>query len=318
MRVLGTGSALPAFTLDNERLTEFLDTSDEWIRTRTGICSRQVMTDETILQLATQAATRALENAGLAAGDLDYILCSTVQADTITPSLGCMLQKELGTNCPAVDINGACSGFIYALDLADAYLKSGKAGRMLVVSAESMSRIANWTDRSTCVLFGDGAGAVVLDAGEGMFRANLTSNGLVAPLHLTAPSGNSPFMEHGEPMKGLYMDGPEIYKFAVSHSSADLRRVAEDAKINLDDIDHYLLHQANKRIVDAVRTRLKQPEEKFPTNIAVRGNTSSASIPILLDEENRKGRFHRGDLLAMSAFGAGLTTGACILEWTRE
>lgn len=318
MRILGTGSALPAFTLTNDRLTEFLDTSDEWIRTRTGICSRQVMTDETILQLATQAAIRALENAGLTAADLDYVLCSTVQADTITPSLGCLLQKELGAGCPAVDINGACSGFIYALDLADAYLKAGKAQRMLVVSAESMSRIANWTDRSTCVLFGDGAGAVVVDAGEGLFRANLTSDGCAAPLHLTAPSGNSPFMEHGEPMKGLYMDGPEIYKFAVSHSFGDLRRVAEDAEIDLDDIDHYLLHQGNKRIVDAVRTRLKQPEEKFPTNIAVRGNTSSASIPILLDEENRKGRFHRGDLLAMSAFGAGLATGACILEWTRE
>ena len=318
MRILGTGSAVPAFTLENERLTEFLDTSDEWIRTRTGICSRQIMTDETILQMGVQAAKNALENAGVEASELDYILCSTVQADTVTPSLACVLQKEIGADCPAVDINGACSGFIYALDLADAYLKSGKAKRMLVVCAEGMSRIANWTDRSTCVLFGDGAGAVVLDAGENRFCAQLTSDGNATPLYFNVRSGNSPFMQHGEEMQGLYMDGPEIYKFAVSHSSGDLKRVAEVAGIEMDEIDHFLLHQANKRIIDAVRARLKQPEEKFPTNVAVRGNTSSASIPILLDEENRKGRFHRGDLLAMSAFGAGLTTGACILEWTRE
>ena len=318
MRILGTGSAVPAFTLKNERLTEFLDTSDEWIRTRTGICSRQIMTDETILQLGAQAARNALENAGLTAADVDYILCSTVQADTVTPSLACLLQKEIGASCPALDINGACSGFIYALDLADAYLKAGKAQRMLVVCAESMSRIADWTDRSTCVLFGDGAGAVVLDGGEARFRANLTSEGNATPLYFNVRSGNSPFMQHGEEMQGLYMDGPEIYKFAVSHSFAGLKQVAEDEGVSIDGIDHFLLHQANKRIIDAVRTRLKQPEEKFPTNVAVRGNTSSASIPILLDEENRKGRFHRGDLLAMSAFGAGLTTGACILEWTRE
>ena len=318
MRILGTGSAVPAFTLENERLTEFLDTSDEWIRTRTGICSRQIMTDETILQMGAEAARNALENAGVEASELDYILCSTVQADTVTPSLACLLQKEIGASCPAVDINGACLGFVYALDLADAYLKAGKARRMLIVCAEGMSRIANWTDRSTCVLFGDGAGAVVLDAGENRFCAKLTSDGNATPLYFNVHSGNSPFMQHGEEMQGLYMDGPEIYKFAVSHSSGDIKRVAEAAGIEVDAIDHFLLHQANKRIIDAVRTRLKQPEEKFPTNVAVRGNTSSASIPILLDEENRKGRFHRGDLLALSAFGAGLTTGACIIEWTRE
>ena len=226
MRILGTGSAVPAFTLENERLTEFLDTSDEWIRTRTGICSRQIMTDETILQMGVEAARNALEYAGVEASELDYILCSTVQADTVTPSLACLLQKEIGANCPAVDINGACSGFVYALDLADAYLKAGKARRMLIVCAEGMSRIANWTDRSTCVLFGDGAGAVVLDAGENRFCAKLTSDGNATPLYFNVHSGNSPFMQHGEEMQGLYMDGPEIYKFAVSHSFGDIKRVA--------------------------------------------------------------------------------------------
>lgn len=318
MRILGTGSALPAYTLTNDRLTEFLDTSDEWIRTRTGIQTRQVLTDETLLELGTKAAELALESAGLEAGDVDYILCSTVQGDTVTPSLACGLQKQIGAECPAVDINGACAGFIYALDLADAYLKADKAERMLIVCAEGMSRLVDWTDRSTCVLFGDGAGAVVVDGGEGLFRAHLTSDGNAVPLNLYPNPGNSPFAVDPKPMTSLYMDGPEIYRFAVSHSTADLKAVVEAAGLALDEIDHYLLHQANKRIVDAVRARLKQPEEKFPANVYRRGNCSSASIPILLDEINRAGELHRGDLLALSAFGAGLTTGACVLSWTRE
>ena len=217
-----------------------------------------------------------------------------------------------------MDINGACAGFIYALDLADAYLRAGKAGRMLVVCAEGMSRLVDWTDRSTCVLFGDGAGAVVVDGGEGLFHAHLTSDGNAVPLNLYPNPGNSPFAINPKPMTSLYMDGPEIYRFAVSHSTADLRTVVEEAGLALDEIDHYLLHQANKRILDAVRARLKQPEEKFPSNVYKRGNCSSASIPILLDEINRAGELHKGDKLALSAFGAGLTTGACVLSWTRD
>lgn len=317
MRVLGTGSALPAYTLTNQRLTEFLDTSDEWIRSRTGICSRQVITDETLLSLGRDAALHALENAGLAPQDVDFILCTTVRGDTVTPSLACLLQKELGAACPALDINGACAGFIYALDFADAYLRADKARRMLVVSAEAMTRMVDWQDRSTCVLFGDGAGAVVLEAGGELFHALLTSDGNVEPLNIRPDSGNSPFATEKLPPRSLYMDGSEIYKFAVSHSAADIAGVVEAVGLHADDIDHFLLHQANRRIVDAVRARLHQPQEKFPCNVHCRGNTSSASIPILLDEENRAGRLHGGDKLVMSAFGAGLTTGACILEWTR-
>ena len=317
MRILGTGSALPAYTLTNDRLAEFLDTSDEWIRTRTGICTRQVITNETLVQLGTGAARRALENAGLTAQDVDFILCTTVRGDTVTPSLGCVLQKELGAACPAVDMNSACAGFIYALDFADAYLKAGKARRVLIVSAEGMTRLVDWRDRSTCVLFGDGAGAVVVDGGEGIFHARLTSDGNAEPLNIRPNPGNSPFAAEPVPERSLYMDGQEIYKFAVSHSAADLQQAAQEAGVSMDQIGHYLLHQANKRIVDAVRMRLKQPAEKFPSNVHCRGNTSSASVPILLDEENRAGRFRKGDLLAMSAFGAGLTTGACIIEWTQ-
>lgn len=318
MRILGTGSALPAYTLTNDRLTEFLDTSDEWIRTRTGIQTRQMLTDETLLSLGKEAALNALDNAGVRVEDVDYLLCCTVQGDTVTPSLACLLQKEIGVNCPAVDINGACAGFIYALDMADAYLKSGKAKRILIICAEGMSRLVDWTDRATCVLFGDGAGAVVVDGAENLFCAHLTSDGNVVPLNLYPNPGNSPFAIDPKPMTSLYMDGPEIYKFAVSHSSSDLKQVVEKAGLGLDEIDYYLLHQANKRILDAVRTRLKQPEGKFPMNIYKRGNCSSASIPILLDETNRAGALHSGDNLALSAFGAGLTTGACVLRWTRN
>lgn len=318
MRILGTGSALPSYTLTNQRLTEFLDTSDEWIRSRTGICSRQIITDETLAQLGTRAALNALEDSGVAASDIDLIICTTVRGDTVTPSLACTLQSEIGAVCPALDINGACAGFIYALDMADAYFASGKVRRILIVSAEGMSRLVDWTDRSTCVLFGDGAGAVVVDGGEGLFRSRLTSDGNAAPLNIIPYGGNSPFVhEHAQP-RLLYMDGQEIYRFAVSHSTEDLQKVIAEAGLDAERIDHFLLHQANKRIVDAVRARLKQPEEKFPTNVQVRGNTSSASVPILLDEQNRAGRFHRGDMLAMSAFGAGLTTAACIIEWTRD
>ena len=318
MRILGTGSALPAFTFTNDRLTEFLDTSDEWIRTRTGIQSRQVMTDETLLSLGGKAARLAMENAGVTPQEIDFLICSTVQGDYVTPSMACLLQGDIGAACPAVDINGACAGFVYALDMADSYLRSGKAQRILVVCAEALSRLVDWNDRSTCVLFGDGAGAVVVDGGEGLFHAHLTSDGNAVPLNLYPNPGNSPFAVDPKPMTSLYMDGPEIYRFAVSHSTADLKAVVEAAGLALDEIDHYLLHQANKRIVDAVRARLKQPEEKFPANVYRRGNCSSASIPILLDEINRAGELHRGDLLALSAFGAGLTTGACVLSWTRE
>lgn len=318
MRILGTGSALPSYTLTNQKLTEFLETSDEWIRSRTGICSRQIITDETLAQLGRRAALNALEDSGASAAEIDLIICTTVRGDTVTPSLACILQSAIGAGCPALDINGACAGFIYALDMADAYLTSGKARRILIVSAEGMSRLVDWGDRSTCVLFGDGAGAVVVDGGEGFFRSRLTSNGDATPLNIIPYSGNSPFIaEHTQP-RALHMDGQEIYRFAVSHSTDDLQKVAAEAGLDADSIDHFLLHQANRRIVDAVRARLKQPVGKFPTNIQVRGNTSSASVPILLDEQHRAGRFHNGDMLAMSAFGAGLTTAACIIEWTRD
>ena len=261
---------------------------------------------------------RRAGNAGLVAADIDYILASSVLPDTITPSLGCLLQAEIGANCPALDVNAACAGFIYALDLADALTVSGKAQRVLVVCAEGMTRMVDWTDRSTCVLFGDGAGAAVVDGGEGGLMATLLTSQATPRISTCTRPGQQPLCHPARPRARFAHGRPgdlQIRRFPLCQRSA--RRLRK-AGVALDDIDHFLLHQANKRIIDAARVRLKQPIGKFPMNVEVRGNTSSASVPILLDEVNRAGRLRAGDKLAMSAFGAGLTTGACVLTWTKE
>ena len=315
MRILGTGSALPGRVVTNDELTEFLDTSDEWISTRTGIRKRHVMTDETLSGLGGLAAVRALENAGVSADELDMILCTTVQGETVTPALASQIQKEAGASCPCLDINGACAGFVYALDLAEAYIASGKMKKILIVSAEELTRLCDWSDRASCVLFGDGAGAVVVGEGEGLLAARLTTQANTEVLCAYPVPGNNPFRTQKHPFEPLHMMGQEVYKFAVTASADDLLKVSEQAGISLDQIDYFILHQANRRIVEAVRRRLNAEEERFPHNIERTGNTSSASIPILLDELNRAGMLKNGQLIALSAFGAGLSTGACILKW---
>jgi 3-oxoacyl-[acyl-carrier-protein] synthase-3 len=299
----------------NEDLTKFLDTSDEWISTRTGIRERRVLSTESLNDLASKAAKAALESAGLTEKDIDFILCSTVQGEWVTPALSCMVQRELGAACPVLDINGACAGFVYALDVADAFLKSGKARRVLIVCAEAMSHIADWTRREECVLFGDGAGAVVVDGGEGLLAMRLTTRGDSALLHMRASTGNSPFETHPAQQDFLHMAGQEVYRFAVSACVEDLRAILSQAGIAQGKVDYFLLHQANFRILEAVRARMEQPPEKFPHNLERYGNTSSATIPILLDEMNRAGLLKAGQMLALSAFGAGLVTGACLIRW---
>lgn len=316
MRILGIGSALPKKTVTNADLTAFLDTSDEWITTRTGIESRQVITDETLLMLGTEAGRRALNDAGVSPDQIDYLICTTVTNDYHTPGLGCLLTGALGVPSGAADLNGACAGFVYALDMADAYIRSGKAKTILIVSAEANSRLCDWNDRTTAVLFGDGAGAVVVGEGEGYLAGRLTAKADVEVLVAWPELGNSPWArEHQHPFAPLYMAGQEVYKFAVAVSLADIRHVCQAAGIGPDEVDYFVLHQANKRIIDAAQQRLKQPETKFPRNIQVRGNTSSASIPILLDEMKRDGRLKQGMTLVLSAFGAGLTSAACVLKW---
>jgi 3-oxoacyl-[acyl-carrier-protein] synthase-3 len=223
LRIIGTGSALPSKVVTNLDLTKFLDTSDEWISTRTGIRERRVLSTESLDQLASQAAKAALACAGVSASEIDFILCSTVQGEWVTPALACVIQRDVGATCPALDLNGACAGFVYALDLADAYLRAGKAKRILVVCAEAMSHIVDWTRREECVLFGDGAGAVVLDGGEGLLAMRLTARGESMPLFMRASTGNSPFEDNPVAQDYLHMAGQEVYRFAVGACVEDLR-----------------------------------------------------------------------------------------------
>lgn len=318
MRIIGTGSALPKLTVTNDDLARFLDTSDEWISTRTGIRSRQIISDETLDELAARACALALEDAGLAAGDIDFIICSTVQGEWITPSMSCAIQEQLGVPCcPCIDINVACAGFIYALDMASCYIDAGRARNVLVLSAEAMSRMANWADRSNCVLFGDGAGAAVVTGGEGLIKTRLTSRGNVDVLYQRASRGSSPYAADRDIDTNFHMKGQDVYKSAVTHSTEDLVWLLDVCGLKPDDVDHYLMHQANLRIIEAVRSRLGVGREKMPHNIERTGNSSSASCAILLDEQSRSGALKNGDIIAMSAFGAGFVTGAALLRWNR-
>lgn len=315
--LIGTGSAYPAHTVSNDELANMVDTSDEWIRTRTGIHSRHILTDETMTDIALRAARCALEDAGVQPEELDLILFATVRGDYITPSMACVLQKELGAGCPSMDINAACSGFLYALDVADGYFARGHVKKALVVASEAMSRMTDWTDRATCVLFGDGAGAVVLTSGDDLLSIRITASGNTDSLLIPQTKGLSPFAEDEARLACVHMNGQDVYKFAVSSMVRDITAVAEDAGIAQADIDYVLPHQANIRIIEAARARLHIRPDRYVTNIDRFGNTSAASIPILLDECNRRQMFHKGDLLALSAFGGGFTTGACVLRWCK-
>ena len=314
--IAGTGSAHPKYVLTNDKLSEFLDTSDEWISTRTGIKTRFVCTDETLCSLAANAAKKALAAADIGAEKLDLIIVSTLQGDCLTPSLSCMVQREIGAACPAFDINAACSGFLYALQTAAAFLDSGRAETVLVCAAEMMSKHVDWNDRASCVLFGDGAGCVVLQKGDGLRAMHLSAKGddrelLVVGTH----GGNSPFSTVQYPSPWLSMAGGEVFRFAVTSMVHDIRTVLADAGLSIGDIKYIIPHQANLRILKAAADRLKVSEEKVAAGLERYGNTSSASIPLVLDELARGKRITRGDILVFSAFGGGLTTGACVIKY---
>lgn len=314
MKIIGTGSATPELVVKNTELESFLDTSDEWIRTRTGIEERHIH-DGNLEGLAAEAARRAVENAGLSISDIDFLICSSVYNRFMVPAMSCVVQGLTGAACPCLDINGACAGFVYALEMADAYLARGRYRNILIVCAEEPTRMVDWTNRATCVLFGDAAAACVVTSGgdDVLFRMHTASN--IDVLHGYNSAGNCPYDKSGRTGEAMSMNGQEVYKFAVSSATEDIRALCETAGISLDGIDHFVLHQANLRILEAVRTRLRQPVEKFPHNLEHYGNTSSASVPLLLDELHRAGKLKAGQRLAMSAFGAGLTTGACLLTW---
>ncbi|MFA5324770.1 MAG: ketoacyl-ACP synthase III [Bacteroidales bacterium] len=315
MRIIGTGSALPSFTLTNDMLTGFLETSDEWIVSRTGIKQRQIITSEKLEDLAAEAAIKALENANIKASDLDFIICSNVINEYITPSISCIVQGKIGAKCPCIDINGACAGFIYALDIAQAYFQSGRVKNVLVVCAEEPTRMVDWKERDLCVLFGDGAGALILTGGDNCKAIKLSTLSKTESLYQIRTLQPTPFINKEEIDGPLVMKGKDVFKLAVVFSLKDIRSVLKIGNIAPEDVDYYLLHQANIRIVDTIRNNLGLDESKFLHNIENHGNTSSASIPILIDQMNKENKFKKGDKLVFSAFGAGFTTGACLIYW---
>ena len=315
MKISGTGSALPKKVVTNEMLSQFLDTSNEWIQTRTGVSSRFVISDERLEDLASEAAQKALNDAGLSAEELDFIICSNVVNEYITPQLSCIIQGAIGASCPCIDINCACAGFIHAIEIAEAFYMAGKVKNVLIVCAEEPTRMTDWNDRRTCVLFGDGAGAAVLTPGDNIKSVKLSAASATEKLWQYRTLQPTPYITKEEHDVPLQMKGQEVFKFAVTAASKDITRALKASGLSADDVDHYLLHQANIRIIQAIQHYLEQPMEKFPTNVENHGNSSSACCPILLDECNRKGLLKKGDKIAMSAFGAGFVSGAVVMEW---
>ncbi|MGM9785666.1 MAG: 3-oxoacyl-ACP synthase III family protein [Candidatus Cryptobacteroides sp.] len=315
MKIAGTGSVLPKKIVTNDMLSEFLDTDDAWIYPRTGVRSRHVISDEKLEDMAIEAAKKALDDAGLKASELDFIICSNVVNEYITPQLSCIIQGGIGASCPCVDINCACAGFIYALDIAESHYKAGRVRNVLIVCAEEPTRMTDWSDRRTCVLFGDGAGAVVLTPGDNIKGISLTSASATDKLYQIRTLEPTPYITKEEHSVPLQMKGQDVFKFAVKASSSDITKLLKQHGVSADEVDHFLLHQANIRIIKTITEFLSQPEEKFPVNIEDHGNSSSSCCPILLDECKRQGRFKAGDKIVMSAFGAGFVSGAVLFEW---
>ncbi|TYP00251.1 3-oxoacyl-[acyl-carrier-protein] synthase-3 [Geothermobacter ehrlichii] len=322
-RITGTGSYLPKKILSNHDLEKMVDTSDEWITTRTGIRERRVAADsEATSDLAVNAARRALEMAGVAPEEIDYLVVGTITGDFPWPATACLVQDRLGAkNAFAVDVSAACSGFIYALDSAVKQVVSGAVGKALVIGAEVLTRIMDWTDRNTCVLFGDAAGAVVVEAtdgGSGVLSTHLHSDGSYWELLYQPGFGTRhPVSEQGikERIPFLRMQGNEVFKVAVR----SMTEVAEEALaangIKAGDLRLFIPHQANIRILDAVAKRLGLGEDQVFVNVHKYGNTSGATIPVALDEANRQGMLKEGDLVLLDAFGGGFTWGSVLIRW---
>ncbi|WP_147651853.1 beta-ketoacyl-ACP synthase III [Vulcaniibacterium gelatinicum] len=319
-RIAGTGSYLPSKVLTNDDLARFVDTSDEWISARTGIRQRHVAAEgETTCDLAYHAATRAMEAAGVTADELDLIVVGTTTPDLIFPSTACLLQARLGASgCGAFDVNAACSGFIYGLTVADKFIRGGNARTALVVGSETLTRMLDWSDRSTCVLFGDGAGAVVLKADHetGILSTHLHADGAKKEL-LWNPVGVSAGFKPGEPNAGVrvLMTGNEVFKHAVKALDSVVEETLEANGLDRHDIDWLIPHQANLRIIEATAKRLDMPMDRVIVTVDRHGNTSSGSVPLALDEAIRSGRVQRGQLLLLEAFGGGFTWGSALLRY---
>ena len=318
-RILGTGSAVPERVLTNDDLSTMVETSDEWITTRVGVRERRIAVTETTASLATEAAERALEQSGVSPAELDLILCATITADNVCPTAAGEVQRLLGARCPAFDINSACSGFLFALETAAGFFARGTVKKALVIGAERISKILDWTDRSTCVIFGDGAGAAVLGASEEdhYLASELGTAGGADVIHIPAYEGNSPFRTQpvNERPPVIFMAGQETFRFAVGAMTEHIRSMAEKIGVTPAGIDFVVPHQANLRIIAMASKKLDIPMERFIVNIESTGNISSASVPAALDEANRAGRLKPGDLVALVAFGGGLSSAGALIRW---
>jgi 3-oxoacyl-[acyl-carrier-protein] synthase-3 len=318
-RIAGTGRYLPERVLTNADLEKMVDTTDEWIRTRTGIERRHIAAeDETTCDMAEQASREAMSAAGVSAADIDLVVVGTTTPDQIFPNVGCLLQARLGIHgCAAFSVEAACTGFIYALGIADKFIRTGSARTALVIGAETISRMVDWTDRSTCVLFGDGAGAVVLAASdeEGVISTHLHADGKYKDL-LYFPSGVSKKAENFLSGKDtLVMRGNEVFKVAVSTLGRIVDETLEANDLDKHDIDWLIPHQANMRIINATARKLDMPLDRVIVTVQEHGNTSTASVPMALDLAIRDGRIQRGDLLLLEAFGGGFTWGSALIRY---
>ncbi len=316
-KILGTGSYTPERTLTNTELEQLVDTSDEWIQSRTGIVSRQIVVDENTSDLAYQAAERAIKDAGVDKGDIDLFIVATVTPDMPFPGVSQILQRRLGLNTiTAFDLNAACSGFVYALNVADKMIRSGAYRLALIVGAETLTKITDYTDRNTCVLFGDAAGAMVLGQSDtpmikdvvtyanGDIEGHLTMQGYPIKENFKTPEQPRPF---------LYMNGAEVFKFATTALPKTILTLLERNGMVLDDLSLIVAHQANRRIIDKAARTLKYPMEKMYMNIERYGNTSAASVPLAIDEAIKEGALKKGDTFITVAFGAGLTWGGALI-----
>jgi 3-oxoacyl-[acyl-carrier-protein] synthase-3 len=317
-RIVGTGKYLPERVLANADLERMVDTTDEWIRTRTGIERRHIAADdEATSDLAHKAALAALEDAGLAPDDIDLVLVGTTTPDLIFPNVACLVQEKLKIrSCPAFSLEAACSGFLYALVVADQFIRGGMARRALVIGAETMSRIIDWTDRETCVLFGDGAGAVILEAAEspGILYSTLGADGRYRELLYASSGVSTKHREKGD-KAALRMKGNEVFKVAVKTLENLVDEIVEKNHLEKGQIDWLIPHQANIRIIAATAKRLELPMERVVLTVREHGNTSAASVPMALDTAIRDGRIKRGDLLLLEAFGGGFTWGASLIRY---
>lgn len=314
-KIIGTGMYVPEKAVTNDDLAQIVETNDEWITKRVGIKERRISETEFTSDLGAKAALKALEDSGCKPEDIDLILAASVSGETSSPSMACMIQNKIGATCPAMEISAACSAFLFLLETAAAYFALRNYKKILVVGCERMSGIIDWTDRGTCVIFGDGAGAAVLERGNGYLDAVINVKGGDDVIKIPHGIGSSPFFTAEQDSPYIHMQGQETFQYAVTALCEDVNTLLERNGLTMDDIAYIVPHQANKRIVDFARKRLRMPEEKMFCNIEKYGNTSSASVPIALDELAKSGNLKRGDKIILCAFGGGLADAACLIEW---